>query len=413
MRALLLGAGASFDAGMPLVTELTAELRRWLTPDKLARFNEGWRARGGGWSDGPISMLLAALQNGSMHYEQIIGAIEVEFAREPDVRQRQELHAVNGYLLQSVRGLLLERQIKNLTFALSVLDDFAAIKTLADENKPLWVFSTNHDLVVELLAAKFSIPIKSGFKEKIAITMNSGTGASVEVNFERLSRAAMAAKDYDFFRPGETGINLIKLHGSLDIFGQGDDLNYLKVASKDGSARSYVDQLRSLEAVDLALGRNHGVRANNEHSYLDMQGEIQFLRNSLLSGAHKFSPRMSQIAPPEFLSLFRGSLNYASELVSIGYGFGDQHINEPMVEWLSQVRQRRLTIVNPGITRCPDRFGHLCGQVSLVTEGARDYFLNMSDRKCGVGRYLIRKLQTTNRKRRMEELLAQDVARRK
>jgi hypothetical protein len=32
MPALLLSAGASFDAGMPLVTELTAELRRWLTP---------------------------------------------------------------------------------------------------------------------------------------------------------------------------------------------------------------------------------------------------------------------------------------------------------------------------------------------------------------------------------------------
>jgi hypothetical protein len=114
MRALLLGAGASFDAGMPLVTELTAELRRWLTADKLLRFNSAWRAKGGGWSDGSTSMLLALLQNGSMHYEQIIGAIEVEFAREPDVRQRQDLHAAHGFLLQAVRGRLLERQIKTL-----------------------------------------------------------------------------------------------------------------------------------------------------------------------------------------------------------------------------------------------------------------------------------------------------------
>ena len=413
MRALLLGAGASFDAGMPLVTELTAELRRWFTADKLARFNSGWRAKGGGWSDGPVSTLLALLQNGSMHYEQIIGAIEVEFAREPDVRQRQDLHAMNGFLLQAVRGLLLERQIKNLTFALSVLDDFAAIQKLADENKPLWMFSTNHDVIIELLAAKFSIPVKSGFKEKVTIGMDSGQGEAVDVNFERLSRAAITARDYDFFRPGEAGINLIKLHGSLDIFGQGDDLNYLKVASKDGSARSYVDQLQSLEAVDLALGRNHGVRANNEHVYLDAQGETQFLRNSLLSGANKFSPRMSQIAPPEFLSLFRGSLNYASELVSIGYGFGDQHINEPVVDWLSQARPRQLTIVNPGISRCPDRFGHLCAQVSLVPEGAREYFLNIGDGKSGAARYVIRKLQTANRKRRMEELLARGDTQRK
>jgi len=224
-------------------------------------------------------------------------------------------------------------------------------KKLAEENKPLWVFSTNHDVVAEMLAAKFSIPLKSGFKEKVTIGMGSGQGEAVEVNFERLSRAAIATGDCDFFRPGEAGINLIKLHGSLDIFGQGDELNYLKVASKDGSATSYVDQLQLLEAVDLALAQNHGVRANNEHTYLDAQGEIQYLRNSLLSGAHKFSTRMTQIAPPEFLSLFRASLNYASELVSIGYGFGDQHINEPMVDWLAQARPRRLTIVDPGISR--------------------------------------------------------------
>ena len=29
---------------MPLVSELTAELARWLTPAKLADFNRGWRA---------------------------------------------------------------------------------------------------------------------------------------------------------------------------------------------------------------------------------------------------------------------------------------------------------------------------------------------------------------------------------
>ena len=43
---LLLGAGASYDLGMPLVQELTAELKRWLTPNKLEELNSGWRASG-------------------------------------------------------------------------------------------------------------------------------------------------------------------------------------------------------------------------------------------------------------------------------------------------------------------------------------------------------------------------------
>lgn len=391
---------------MPLVSELTAELVRWLTPAKLATFNSGWRAKGGGWRDATISTLIALLENRSLHYEQIIGAIEVEFARERDAVLRQEWHAVHGYLLQSVRGLLLERQIKNLNFALSVLDDFGAFKKLTEENRPLWVFTTNHDVIVEVLSAKFGIPIKSGFRERVTLPMNAGRGASIDIDFERLPRAAIAAGDYDFFRPGEFGINLLKLHGALDIFGEGDEINYLKIAGKDGSPRSYVEQLQSLEAIDLALGIRDGVRANNEHSYLDRQGAVQFLRNSLLSGAHKFSPRMTQIAPPEFLALFRGYLNYAAELACIGYGFGDHHINEPVVEWLSQAAARRLIIVNPGITRCPERFGHLDRQVSLAPKDARQFFLDLDGQpELNPTRPEIRRLQIMNRKRRMEELL--------
>ena len=411
-KALFLGAGASVDAGMPLVSELTAELVRWLTPAKLAEFNQGWRARGGGWSDPVIAGLLGLLQNRSLHYEQIIGAVEVEFARERDHRLRQQWHAVHGFLLQVVRGFLLERQIRNLDFALSVLDDFGALKKLAAENRPLWVFTTNHDVIPEILAGKLGIPIKSGFREKVTLPMSAGgAGAPIEIAFERLPRAAIAAGDYDFFRPGEFGINLIKLHGSLDIFGYGDEISYLKVASKDGGPRSYVEQLRSLELIDFALGSRDGVRAVNEHCHLDPQGKVQFLRNSLLSGAHKFSPRMTQIAPPEFLALFRGYLNYVVELVCIGYGFGDHHINEPIVEWLSQAAGRQLTIVNPGVSRCPDRFGHLCRQVSVVPKDARQFFLDLDGRvEVDPTRLAIRGLQIANRKRRMDELLARREA---
>lgn len=390
---------------MPLVGELTAELVRWLTPGKLAGFNHGWRARGGGWRDATVATLLGLLQNRSLHYEQMIGAIEVEFARERDAGLRQEWHAVHGYLLQSVRGLLLERQTRNLNFALSVLDDFGALKKLAEDNRPLWVFTTNHDVIPEILATKFGIPIKSGFRERVTLAMNAGTGVSIDIDFERLPRAAIAAGDYDFFRTGEFGINLLKLHGALDIFGEGDEISYLKIAGKDGKPPSYVDQLQSLEAIDLALGMRDGIRANNEHSYLDNHGVVQYLRNSLLSGAHKFSPQMSQIAPPEFLTLFRGFLNSAAELVCIGYGFGDHHINEPIVEWLSQAAARRLTIVNPGIEECPDRFGHLWRQVVLVPKDARGFFIDLDGREVDPMRLEIRRLQIMNRKRRMEELL--------
>jgi hypothetical protein len=390
---------------MPLVWELTAELRRWLSPEKLKSFNAGWKLQGEGWSDSSVSLLLSLLQNRAMHYEQVVGAIEVHFTRERDVHRRQELHAVHGFLLQGIRGLLLERQIKNLPFALNVLEDFVGIQKLAEENKPLWVFTSNHDLIVEILAAKFSVPIKTGFDEKISLRIDGGDNKPVDVAFERVSRATIKAHGYDFFKQGDRGINLVKVHGSIDIFGQGDDLNYVKVASEDGTPQSYVRQVQALEAVDMALGQRHRVRATNEHTYLDAQGEIQFLRNSLLSGAHKFSPQMSQVAPPEFLSLFKDYLNYSTELVCIGYGFGDTHINKPIVDWLSLAEQRHLTVVNPGIASCPEGFDHLREQVSLVPQSAKDYFLALSGPSNPL-RYAIRGLQTRNRQRRMNELLA-------
>ncbi|WP_438393627.1 hypothetical protein [Caballeronia sp. DA-9] len=405
MQALFLGAGASFDCGMQLVSELTAELKRWLPKEKLESFNALWRAQGGGWSDDLISMLVSFLSNKDMHYENIIGAVEVAFSRERDQEKRRNLHAINGFLLQAVRGLLMERQIKNLAFSACVLDDFSGITKLVEENKPLWIFSINHDLIIELLAGKFSIPIRSGFKEAVEIEMGAGDGESKSVSFERLSRASIEANDYHFFKPGEAGINLIKIHGALDIFAQGDELSYVKIAAKNGDPSSYAQQLALISSIDLALGKRDGVRAINENIYIDSHGEIQFLRNTLLSGAHKFTPQAHQLAPPEFMELFRRYVNYASELICIGYGFGDRHIDETLVDWLSLSGDRQLKIVNPGMSNCPSRFGHLCNQVSLAQHGATEYFLNLRGDSGTYTQKAMRAIRTRKRVQMMNELL--------
>jgi len=36
---------ASYEAGLPLVWELTHEIKKWLTPEKLREFNRGWRVQ--------------------------------------------------------------------------------------------------------------------------------------------------------------------------------------------------------------------------------------------------------------------------------------------------------------------------------------------------------------------------------
>ena len=45
---LILGAGASFELGMPLVWNLTGEFKGYLTPDHVRELNAGWKRQGGG-----------------------------------------------------------------------------------------------------------------------------------------------------------------------------------------------------------------------------------------------------------------------------------------------------------------------------------------------------------------------------
>ena len=404
MKALFIGAGATYDCGMPLVWELTAEIRRWLTPEKLIAFNKNWKSQGGGWDQDVISCVVSLLENENLHYENIIGAIEVECSRERDQLKRQSYYAALGFLLQAVYGLLMERQVKNTGYALAALEDFSSIKEIANNNKPLWIFSLNHDCIIEMLALKSGIPLKSGFNEEVNIPMKTANGSTYSFPFERLSRKSIEENQYDFFRHGEFGINLIKLHGALDIFGQNDELNYLKVKPATGSPDSLSSQIQLLDKINQDIAVRDGIVCTNENIYEDENGEIQFLRKSLLSGAHKFTNKLSQIAPSEFLSLFKGNLNYAHELICIGYSFGDKHIDDQIADWLSFSASRKLNIVNPGINRCPERMKHLSSQVVCTPLGAADFFTQLSDKKPTVFKAMLRKARSLVRDKIKREL---------
>jgi hypothetical protein len=375
VKAIFLGAGASCDCGMPLVWQLTAVIRKWLTKDKLKGFNQNWKKQGQGWSDEIILRLNGLLDNEKIHYEQIIGCLEDDFLKEGNEQKREEIHAVHSFLLDSVYELLLETQVKNLSYTMSVLEGFKGLKKLVEESRPLWVFSLNHDLVLELLAARLSIPVKSGFKEVVRISMRSTMGEGQNfLSFERLSREDIKRGQYKFFESGEYGINLLKIHGSLDIFGQGDDLNYLKILPINENPLSYVEQLEKVNTINHNLVLSTRVRAINENVYLDDKGVEQFLRKSLLSGIYKFSKRVTQIAPPEFLELFKQYLNSVGELSCVGYGFGDKHINVILRDWLSSSGERRLSMINPKV-EIPDTFNPLSKQITIIPKSAADFLM--------------------------------------
>ena len=92
LTGLFLGAGASYEIGMPLVAGLTKEITGWLTPETLRSLNLNWRSQGGGYSDRTIGDFISVLQRSDQHYESLLGYLETQFMRSSPYSQELSWH---------------------------------------------------------------------------------------------------------------------------------------------------------------------------------------------------------------------------------------------------------------------------------------------------------------------------------
>lgn len=389
---LFVGAGFSHEAGMPLVWELTSEIKNWLTPDKLRSLNAGWRAQGMGHSDEVIEDLVSVLQMDKLHYENILGHLEVQFGRQS--RLAQEYAGLYAWIVELVYQLLYYRQVHNDEFFDNHLKFYEGIRALVDRSSSLWVFSLNHDLIVEAIAAKFSIPTYSGFGAGIVkLPRRNAAGEKIgEICAEVLTKGDLEERAMYFPNPPARGIYLLKLHGALDIFtfNEGEDILKLLPDGSDVSAVTATLRAANEELIYLQPGAPGGrACATNEIAYADDMGKMQFLRRSLLAGAHKFDDRRHQVLPKSMLKHFRANLNFVTKLICIGYSFGDQHVNQVLRDWLTSSASRHLEIVGPGVASIPDFLRHMAPQVTLVDSGATDYL----DAVAGINRPRCQRLE--------------------
>jgi hypothetical protein len=110
-----------------------------------------------------------------------------------------------------------------------------------------------------------------------------------------------------FFQPGTPEINLLKIHGALDVFTYnktGEDVLELlplerSIAGVIGALRAANEELRNMGNVSVAY------TTTNEITYADDDGQIQYLRPSILAGAYKFDQRVSQVLPHAIFKIFK------------------------------------------------------------------------------------------------------------
>jgi hypothetical protein len=380
---LFLGAGASYELGMPLVWELTKEIKAWLTPASLREFNGGWREQRSGYPDEVIDDLATVLERDDCHYEAMLGHLETQFLRRGP--HSTKYHGLYSWLVELVSVLLTVHHTKNLELIKRLLPRYEGIKSLLATNTPLWVFSLNHGLMIEALAAHFSIPLHSGFVDAwVKLPRRDQTGRKIgEIYAEVLPKTDHEHGSMHFPDPPQQGIYLLKIHGALDVFTFNDGHDLVKLVPGASTVDDIIEVLRAANedlvyADPSFLGGK--ARTINEITYADDTGEMQFLRRSLLAGAYKFDTRQLQVLPMGMLNAFRVNLNFVTKLVCIGYGFGDHHINLVMREWLEFSRDRCIEIVNPGISHVPAFLQHLGPQVNLVSSDTTSYL----DREAGI-----------------------------
>ena len=332
MKGLFLGAGASYEVGMPLVWEFSQTLRENVIKrleTKLFNFENDEELK---------KYFIEILSNEELHYEQVVGLLEKRKLH--DRSNNQRIHGIIIQLIECIQLLLLEEQSNTLKFLSERIKDYYGIKALIDKENVFNIFSLNHDIVFEEILDYFRIPYKDGFYKR-------NSNYSNVANFKVITSDELAAEDKGLF---------LKVYGDAKYVGS----NYAEI--------------RKVESRNIEIAQRDGIRATNELYVHDSLGELQFLRRSLLSGAHKFQDRFDQIIPISLLSFFKKRLINTSYLTVIGYSFGDPHINDALVEWLSD-ESRTIEIYDPFITSVPKGFEAHFKQFKIVNGGLTDYFM--------------------------------------
>lgn len=366
--AWLIGAGFSWEFGMPLVGELTSEIRRLLTPEAMRKQNAS-APPGHGYPSALIEEYVTVLERSDLHYEQLIGWLQTQSLSLPRTSDRAHLQKLAGALQDIVCRVLLANHKKHARVYPLVLPWFGGLAGHLPEQGPLWIFSLNHDVYVEMIGADLGIDVRCGYTGSSTTLLASDGKERV---FDRLTREQIAAGHLDFGPPTRRGVNLVKLHGSLDVFGYDDDLKtFLRVRPASLSGAGWLAAIESAEMDMHALHEGQPYKVINEICTRDATGEIQFLHRTPVAGMLKFDRQLTYNAPVELLHYFARKLDDFDTLVVIGYGWGDAHINGPVETWLARRPEARVVVVNPG--GLPPAMSPISTRCAVIKLSAAEY----------------------------------------
>ncbi|TFC06887.1 hypothetical protein E3O42_00390 [Cryobacterium adonitolivorans] len=339
--AILLGAGSSFDAGLPLTNELAKRLVEDVNRQsgevhdvtKALNFVYG-------------AMVNHASQQGrnpldAVNVERLFSAVRllrsrfdheaapfvtnwnqaisnIDRPRSP-YSDRDLMEVINSNLGSRSRGGDLTRMIQSIAYpragsasnnVFAKLNDALILRTcrilndlksveylqpLADlatsQKGGLTIATLNYDLTIETFAKQAGVPVTTGIE-------------GWEVGAKTLSR------------PVDGQINLLKLHGSINwcwTRSEGRPTDFRRISAK------------SIKEIDDPVLNRSPVMVIGDREKLETEGPTIAL-----------------------LTAFERSLDNIDRLVVVGYSFADDHVNRIVTGWLNGGGHRKLVVLDPG-----------------------------------------------------------------
>jgi hypothetical protein len=367
-KGLLLGAGFSYDLGMPLVAELTPVFLEMFNKRAVQGFADLFMNRmqqyGGNRPvnkkavDTGLALLVTARKNKDLNYERILAKLQkMEGIKNPTQSDRDSYHQLYGFLYNVIHELLCLYQ--NASYEILYPQNrewFSDFEGLLSDSET-WVFNLNHDLTVECLALDFRIPITYGNTGCLKFPV-SNLEMGKHIEFGTHEPKHMLTQNTFFHE--KKGINLLKLHGGISERYYKDKALCCNLMLNKQSSKELMDEF--------SLGQRMGYHGagglkvptgESERIVTNMAGELDILSSSLLTGDNKFSKTSNPKPGEERLQLFDKVLLGIDELTIIGYSFGDKHINNRISNALLLNPGLCLRIVNPsyvGPPECVEQF---------------------------------------------------------
>jgi hypothetical protein len=319
--ALLLGAGFSYDLGMPLASELTEVLVGPFNERNVKQLVSAMsRGRPFGADRPPnapalsecFEVLLAFKSANDQNYEAMLAQLE-GLANRYNVSQsdRDSAHYVVAMLYELIHDILSLYQAAS--YELCYPPNLRWYSTIDNVLSPeeTWVFSLNHDLFLECLAIDLKIPISYGDIETKEFPI-SNLEMQERIRFSCIERGRYNIDSPGFIR-NRFGINLVKLHGGLSEHDYDDKKTICNLDINQPSSHALLAEYDKV--ARMAYYQNGVTAAAAKDRFItNMNGDCDLLGKAMLTGGRKYSTTAKPQEGEEKLALLDRVLGEVDQL---------------------------------------------------------------------------------------------------